>query len=123
MFLLILFGSAMAVRDPFLYHPDPDPVVEIHDTKNTTVNLTLSEFSAVAKPNREAYNSIVHLLRPNTTISEYNILLRGLEEARKRSELTTSAPVVVNSTSDLGSKTKSEESWESTIKGILHSQI
>jgi hypothetical protein len=84
--MAVLVGGAAAVRDPSLYQADPNPIVNIKDTPNTTVNISLDEFSQIAKNNRPAYNLIVALLKPNVTVADRNILLRGLEEARRQEE-------------------------------------
>jgi len=113
--IALIVGSArlaFAVVDPYLLFPDP--VVNIQDTKNSSVNLTLSDFTTVAQQNRLAYNAIMPMLKANTTLSEYNILLRGLEAARAKSEAgSPSPPPPANSSEGVGS----EIPWDSTLQG------
>jgi hypothetical protein len=113
--IALIVGSARlasAVVDPYLLFPDP--VVNIQDTKNSSVNLTLSDFATIAQQNRLAYNAIMPMLKANTTLSEYNILLRGLEAARAKSE-AGSPPLPLLQTVLRG--------WVQRFPGTIHCKV
>jgi hypothetical protein len=74
-----LIVGVEAVRDRWRILPD-NALVHVHDTPNSTVNVTLADFQDSANANREAYNSIFKLLRVNETRSAVNILLKGLAD-------------------------------------------
>ena len=116
-FLLLMYqlGSVCGAKDPFLYHPDTEIFVQVQNTKNKTENVSLTEFSLTSKQNREAYNAIMGLIKPNTTVAEENILLRGLEEVRKRLE---SAPTTVKPNMT-GEAVESTTTWETAVKGVI----
>ena len=79
LFFFILMVGVDAARDRWRNLPD-NALVHVHDTPNSTVNVTLADFQDSANANREAYNSIFKLLRVNETRSAVNILLKGLAD-------------------------------------------
>jgi hypothetical protein len=109
--IAVLVGGAAAVRDPSLYQADPSPIVSI----------SLDEFSQIAKTNRPAYNLIVSLLKPNVTVAERNILLRGLEEVRRQEEepVPDAAPLPPTTAEvpDASDSGRDVNSWEDFTRG------
>ena len=78
--LLLLFTLVPvvgAVKDRWRNFPE-ETLLEIQDTPNTVVNVTVPEFQNISKSNRDAYNSVFHLLKVNHTLAPVNILLHGL---------------------------------------------
>jgi len=94
--LLMAFVTARPMRpkgeDLFESYPTNDfiPVddgadkfVEIQYTPTKFVNMSLADFTKVASANRDVYNDILRTLGVNnTTLFEYNPLLRGLDESK-----------------------------------------
>jgi hypothetical protein len=75
--LFTLVPVVSAVRDRWRNFPE-ETLLEIQDTPNTVVNVTVPEFQNISKSNRDAYNSVFHLLKVNHTLAPVNILLHGL---------------------------------------------
>ena len=78
--LLLLFTLVPvvgAVKDRWRNFPE-ETLLEIQDTPNTVVNVTVPEFQNISKFNRDVYNSVFHLLKVNHTLAPVNILLHGL---------------------------------------------
>lgn len=115
-FAVLLCGmfvmAASGKRDQFL-HMD-DTVVQVQNTTNQVVNVTMGEFSESAKHTREAYNAIFPLLKVNHSASDVNILLQHLEEVRKRNE-EESRTRAANDTKLADPVV--EETWENAVQG------
>ena len=79
-FVLCIFQiRASRVLGPDLWKTFPNiDFVHVQDTVNSTVNVSVADFSNITKSNRDAYNAIFATLKVNETKMAVNPLLVGL---------------------------------------------